>query len=211
MADDRDKKAEFRVYEAPYTVVIERVASDQEVRCTQYDGDEKESPHHPDTTTFAEPFGLATRPPIDTDYLAVATTSGDDWLLVANADRPAVNNEGGAIFYELYESGGSWVTGGTVEIDGGDVKIAPRSGKVVYTTAGTRLGDNTTVEKMLLGNTVTLNFGDFLNSWLTHLATLKAATALGEIQTYCDNVTAIIGVLKTDIASWKSAKHYLDE
>jgi hypothetical protein len=213
MAEDEDRKgvAEWEgVYEAPFEVVIERVESDQTVRCTEYEGDEEDSPMHPDTTVFGEPYGIAGRPPKDVEYLTLESKSGRDWLVAADVDRPTVSAEGNTIVFDMYESGGEWVVGSKIEL-ADDITIDPRTGQKVVTTKATYLGSASAAEALLKGTTLYNTFNQFLGTWLAHLATLKAASAQPEIDAYCDSVTTAIGTLQAAMGNWQSTLHKLDQ
>ena len=132
--EERSEESTFVRDTTAFEVVVEHIAADHTAQVTEYQDDLDDNPMHPDTTIQGEPYGISTRPPVGVEQLAVESKAGTDWILTANADRPNVTNEGGAIFYEMYQSGGSWVVGGTVEIDGGDVYLKPRSGKEVIQT-----------------------------------------------------------------------------
>jgi len=209
--DERKGRAEFGVYEAPFEVVIENVNSSQVVRCTEYEPDKEDSPLHPDNTVFGEPYGIAGRPPVDIEYIAVGSKSNDAWLLAANVDRPAVGGEGDVIIYDMYDNGGTWEIGSKIEL-AGDIKLNPRAGKKTYTTGATYLGSDAAAEEMLLGKTVHANIGQFLGSWNAHLTALIGEPPIDDaVLAYATDLQLAIGVLLAAMDHWKSVLHKLDQ
>lgn len=217
MAEDEDRVgvAEWEgVYEAAFEVVIESVGSDQTVRCTEYEEDAEDAPMHPDTTVFGEPYGIASRPPKDVEYLTLESKSGRDWILVADVDRPTVSAEGNTVFFDMYHDGSNWVVGSKIEL-AGDIKLDPRSGKKTYTTGPTYLGSASAGEKMVLGTQFISDMNVFLSAvtgWGKELQTLiNAPPADAAVLTYATNVKVLVTNLAAALATWASTDHFLNQ
>lgn len=207
--EERDGRSEWAgPSDAPFETVIERVDSDQTVRVSEYDGDEEDSPMHPDSTTYGEQYGITGRPPKDTECLAV-NTEYQDWVVSCNVDRPSVAAEGNVIVYEMYESGGSWVVGSKIEM-AQDITITPR-GKVV-TEDTTYIGSASAAKALLIGTDFVTNFKTMLTSWSAALqALISSPPADPFVTTYANALKPLVDALNTLAATWESAKHRIDQ